>query len=182
MPEQRLFVPEPDEREELRLWAEAIADLHEVVGRIAENAEFLIPGEHVDGFRAAWEQSKNSFATVVDALNPAPPDAPPIGKISHDQLKNAQLDGAPGALKRSILTRFRDAFLGLFVSKPYTDERLRLAADASARYADAGAVVLDSIGACVQAFLPPVAGACKAGEEALLGLKQLLESRRQQGY
>lgn len=171
-------VSQPTGQEELRLWAEAIADLHNVVELLAEHAPLLLPGEHVEEFRAAWGRSRTSFVTVIQALDPGHKPAPKQEKFKIEHLQQAQLNGENGALKRSVLRQLRDAFLGYFVPEPRSEEKLRLAARAGARHADMGAVSLDSLGAAVSE-VPLLGFACKAAEETLLVGKHLLELRDQ---
>jgi len=174
---QRLAVSRREFDEELRLWAEAIADLDYFVGLLAEHAPLLLPGEDVDRFRAAGDESHISFATVVRALDPGQ-NASAGERFGISHLHDAKLDYATGALKRSILERLRDTFLGYFASEPRSEEKTRLAAQAGARYADVGAMSLDSLGAAVSQ-VPLLSLACKAAEETLLVGKQLLEIRGQ---
>jgi hypothetical protein len=104
---QRLTLPPLGATEERRRWAEAIADLHYFCGLVSEHAPYLIPGEHVEGFRAAWDQSSSSFEKVVQALTNGTPEGE---TISEGALSHAKLDGSIGAQKRSILAQLRDAF------------------------------------------------------------------------
>jgi hypothetical protein len=154
----------PDE--ERRLWAKAIGDLETFGDLLSERAEYIIPGEHVTAFKDAWSAAKSSFREVQMALLAQKP--------SDEDLEAANLDGANGALKRSLLQQLRDTFLRYFVREPRSEERMRLAAQSGARYADMGAMVLDSLGACL-AKAPVVAIACKAAGEGLFAVKHLLE-------
>lgn len=169
----RLTVPPPDGPEELRLWAEAIADLHHAGSLMAERAPEFVPGEHVDGFRASWQTASASLERLVRALVPGPGGA---REVDPSALGKVALNGPAGAQKRAALTQERDSFQGHALVEPRTEERTRRAGQAGERYADLGATALDSLGTAVSE-VPGLSTACKVGEEGLLGLKHLLGVR-----
>src|SRR5262245_8491264 len=121
MPE-RIIVPAPGLPEESRQLAEAIADLHYVVGVIVEGAKELIPGEAVDDFTNAWQKSEPSMRTLVNNLiSPTPPNVVPA--IPPATLETAHLTGDVGKIKRSTLARLKDRFLMFWNSEPRNAEK-----------------------------------------------------------
>jgi hypothetical protein len=103
--------------------------MHHIGDLIDEKAPFLLPGEHAEGFRTAWSQSRDRIESIVKALSPpesplAPDAEPPkFPKITPLQLESAMLR-AEGRLKRSALARIGDAFLGYCISEPITEVKL----------------------------------------------------------
>lgn len=186
MPE-RLTVSSAGEREELRQWALAMADLHEVWGTIAEDAPAFVPGQHVAALRAAWARSAAALDRVVWALDPGADGAAktlpeewaepsPPAHVAFADLRRAELHGESGSLKRSVLAGWRDWFFGSYRETPRTEEQIQRAAAAAAHQADLGAVALDSLGSA-SSEIPGLATVCKVAEEGLLVGRQLLAMR-----
>jgi hypothetical protein len=184
---QRIHVPEPDANEQLRVWAEAFADMHYLGDLVNEKASFLLPGEHVEAFRTAWKEARPDFERIIEALSPTAstqtlvPGAQQYEQITIQHLDAAKLSGSQGSQKRSLLARMRDGFLSFFISEPVTEEKLRQAAEEGERYFDFSAVATSSLGACVSE-IPGMEATCKALEEGFLGIKHLLGMRSKRGY
>jgi hypothetical protein len=144
MPE-RIFVPTPEPPEELRQLAEAVADLHYVMGIIVENAKEFVPGEAVDELGAAWVTSEESMRRLVENLIPDSYIGDIDTKIEHATLEQAQLTGAVGKAKRSILERLKDAFFMYWNSEPRTNEKRAGAVAAASELLEAGSTIVSSI-------------------------------------
>jgi hypothetical protein len=144
---QRISVPEPDEFEDLRQLAEAMADLHYVVGVIVESKGELVPGEAVYELEQAWQDSSEpSMRKLIADLTPVKSDGGSVSSpIAHGVLVEHELVKAPGRLKKSMLGRLKDRFFKFWNSQPRTDEKRTGAADAACDYLDLGATVVSSI-------------------------------------
>jgi hypothetical protein len=137
----RIIVPGPAAIEESRQLAEAVSDVHYVMGTIVEGAKELIPGESVEELTTAWQASEESFQTLVTDLTL--PAAQP--KIQHQTLVNSQLAGDVGKVKLSTLRRLKDRFFMFWHSEPRTDEKRGQAADAASNYLELSSTVVSSI-------------------------------------
>jgi len=169
----RLSVPSPFPQEEQRLLAEALADLHSVIGIVVENAHELVPGESVDELLAAWEKSSMSLEVLVNVLAPSGSTPRKSTPDVYQVLENNHLTGEAGKAKRSMLGRLKDAFLMYWNSLPRTDEKRKQAAEAAADYAEFGATVVSSA---------KVIPGYHEIEEILLLVKQLLTMRARRGF
>ncbi len=136
----RILVPEPQASEEMRLLAEAVADLHYVASLIVESASYLLPGESIDEVVNAWNQSEPTMRSLVQELTASNATA-----IPYPTLVTSELTGAAGKLKRSFLARLRDRFLLYWNSDPRTDDKQTKAVEAGADYLELGATVVSSI-------------------------------------
>jgi hypothetical protein len=169
----RISVPPPSTREEVRLLAEAVADIHTVLGIVVEHAEELVPGESVDDLRAAWFQSAKSMETLVTALLMSAdlgyPNAVADPPVPLNALEKNDLTGEAGRSKRGLLSRLKDAFFRYWSSLPRTSDKQQRAIEAGAEYLEYGATVVSSI-----------PGYDKV-EELLLLAKQLLALRARRG-
>ena len=165
----RIDVPGPDPSEESRQMAEAVADLHYVVSLLVDNATELIPGEAVDELKAAWKESEDSMRILVERLIPSSKPKANYPAIKHETLKQSQLTGEVGKVKRSTLARLKDRFFMYFRSEPRTDEKRLKASDAAADYLEFGVTVVSSIPGFEQVV------------EVLSLVKQLLGVRAKRG-
>jgi hypothetical protein len=139
----RLVVPWPELPEERRLLAETVADLHYVLSLVVYWGEYLLPGESVEEMRSAWQMSEQGMATLVQRLIPS---VPPSGEMLPDAaIVGADLTGAVGKVKRSMLGRLRDSFLMYWNSEPRTEEKRAKAGEAGANYFEFGATLVSSI-------------------------------------
>ena len=133
------FVPPPPPPEESRLLAEALADVHRAMSLIADKGLYLLPGESVDEFRAAWFQSQESMARLINSLSGARKDGVPYG-----QLAEHGLTGEEGKLKRSTLRRFFDAFMS-HITEPFTKEKQLKVMEAGSDLSGTAATIVGSI-------------------------------------
>jgi hypothetical protein len=149
MPE-RIFIPGPSPDEESRQMAEAVADLHFVMGTVVDAKGELVPGEAVDELTSAWDASEGSMRQLAIDLVPSNvpldlPAAQPRKTIPATVLETGALTGAPGRAKRTALQRFKDGFLMFWNSIPRTDEKRQKAAEAATPYLELGATVVGSV-------------------------------------
>src|SRR5262245_14755120 len=106
MPANTVVIPAPARAEEVRLLAQAVADMHSVLDVIVEHAEELVPGESVNELRGAWFESEASFASLAGSLLvaaqlPVPSPIRNVGQpISVDELEANGLLGRTGQAKR----------------------------------------------------------------------------------
>ena len=149
----RISVSAPQTGEESRQLAEAVADLHYVVGIIVEHAKEFIPGEAVDEITQAWEKSQGSMRNLIAELDPSPPSPPPpplpptriLPPINHDTLSAGELTGDVGRIKKSMLSRLKDRFFMFWNSEPRTVEKIAKAAEAACDYFEAWSTIMSSI-------------------------------------
>lgn len=148
----RIAVPGPEQMEEARQLAEAVADLYYVMSLLVENATYLIPGESVEELFLAWDKSKGSMEYLVEKLISTLRPTQPTGLFSADlpgfeyaTLEKSQLTGEVGKLKRSTLGRLKDRVLMFFNSEPRTDEKWLKASDAAASYLEYGSTVVSTL-------------------------------------
>jgi len=172
---ERIFIPGPPPEEDSRQLAEAVADLHFVVGTVVEARGELVPGEAVDELASAWNESQGSMRQLAIDLVPSNVvlDLPPSHSrktISIEVLEGHGLTAAPGRAKRTALQRLKDTFFMFWNSIPRTDEKRIKAAEAASPYLELGAKVVGSI-----------PGHDKVVE--LLSLtKQLVDQRAKRGF
>jgi hypothetical protein len=157
-------IPEPNIGEEKRQIAESVADLYYTMSTIKENAKEFIPGEAVEEFEVAWDESELSMRQLISSLipelvNPIPRPNPPSmidpifplpnpdQIIRPDALERHQLIGKVGKIKRNTLARFKDCFFMLWNSSslPHTEETIEKARKAAVEYLDFGAIFVSSI-------------------------------------
>lgn len=180
MPE-RITVPPPTGPEELRQWAEVVADLHYVGSIIVEKGETYLPGEVVDEIRISWQETTPDFMVIVNSFAPAAPAPRAAARaptpVAPERLADAKLGGKTGAGKRHLLGRLKDNVMAFIRPEPATDENQHRAIEAGERYFDAGGVAFNSLHACAH-DVPVLGPALKVAEEAVLGLKHYLALRR----
>jgi hypothetical protein len=158
--------------EEFRQWAAMVAELHYVIGLIVERAGELVPGEAIDELDNAWHAAQGSMKALVGNLYPAddanrlgtlknlhtegPPQPPAAsGPAAPPQpqnvlegeidLRDSQLLGPVGELKRSTWRRLKDQFLMLLFSKPGTEDKTARTRDAACECLDLAATVVGSM-------------------------------------
>lgn len=142
----RIAVTAPSEAEQSRQLAEAIADLHEVIGIIVESRGELLPGEAVDELDRAWKEAGVSIEALVKRLDPGEQQTSNEDrKVLTDDLRKAALLGETGKAKRSMLGRLRDRFLMFWRSEPHTEGKAGSAAGEATDYLELGATVVSSI-------------------------------------
>ena len=172
-----LLIPEADIREETRLLATAVADLHYALGTVVEHGEYLVPGEAVGELRTAWASAEQSFEALVRALlmagshtvSPATPTTPGSISVDYESLSANQLVGPVGRVKLSHLGRLKNLFSRCWNTLPRTTDTQQKASEAAADYLEFGATIVSSIPGYDQA------------EEFLLVVKQLLAMRAKRG-
>lgn len=135
---RRLRVPAAAPREEARQLAEALADLHYLMGLLVYNGEYFLPGEELDSIRRAWTQSDETMAGVIARL------ASPSPTVLR-RLRNEELLGAPGSAKRRFMARPLSGFMEHWGSEPRTSERVHSASDAALTGLEVGETVCDSL-------------------------------------
>ena len=138
-------VPAPSPTEDRRLLAVAVNDLYKTMDFvIVHNARYFLPGEAVEEMQAAWDrlEAPAMAALVRDlaGLSPAP-------TVSTEDtiLADHGLTGESGAIKRSMLSRFKDSVYRFFTAEPRTTENIRNAAETASGYFELGATVVKSV-------------------------------------
>ena len=118
-PPQQREVPQPDLKEQVRLVAQAVADMRSVLTIINQNALHFLPGESVDEMATAWEAALSTFDELlvrILAMMPRLASAPLM--VGEQTLENHELLGVVGAAKTSLLRRMKERFFACWNTLP----------------------------------------------------------------